>query len=298
MKLNINDMPVFAAVARERGITAAARKLGQPKSSVSTAISRLEAALGVRLLERNTRRVRLTSEGEGFLKHCLMVEEQLQAAEAEMSGYLSEPRGRLSVSLTMAFSRVVVGGALTEFLGRYPGVELDVRVSNDYSVDVIGDPVDVAIKVGPLADSSLVASKLVDTPLIWVTSPAYRAQMPGRVIPGGLARHLQVLDKRYTQLQLSMECQGQRLPIRPGPVNLSNDPLMVRDMVIAGAGVGLVPALFCHEPLARGALLRLAADWSVSPVSSITAVYAGRHLISHKTRVFIEFLKELIARLE
>ena len=208
MKLNVNDMPVFAVVARERGITAAARKLGQPKSSVSTAISRLEAALRVRLLERNTRRVRLTSEGEGFLKHCLMVEEQLQAAEAEMSGYLSEPRGACVCPLTMALQPGGGGRRPDRVPAALPRCGAGrARVQRlqrgcHWRSGRRGD------QGGPARRLQPGASKLVDTPLIWVASPGLPHAMPDRDIPGGLARHLQVLDERYTHLQLSMEHRG------------------------------------------------------------------------------------------
>jgi len=130
MNLNANDLPVFAAVVKNNGISAAAKVLGVPKSSVSNSVSRLEKALGVRLLERTSRHSNVTYEGNVFYKYCESISNDLLAAEESIQELKNEPSGRITVALTMAFSRVVLGGVLAEFNKRNPKVLLDVIVSN------------------------------------------------------------------------------------------------------------------------------------------------------------------------
>ncbi len=294
MKLNANDMPVFAAVVEKKGISAAARALDRPKSSVSNSVSRLEAALGLRLLERNSRQIRMTSEGESFYKHCLLLAEQLAAAEATMSGLQVVPSGRLTVSITMAFSRVILGGHLAEFIRRYPEIELDVRISNQ-QVNVISEAVDVAIKIGPQPDSELITTHLMETPVVWVASPDYLARNEVIETPQGVLEHLKIIDKRYSQVDFTVRKGRQKQALDIQCTRYSNDPLMVREMVVSGAGISLVPYIFCRQELDAGTLRQLASDWVVEPASLITAVYPSRRLISAKTRLFIDFLKEIIA---
>ena len=128
MKWNINDIPVFVAVAEYAGISLAARKLGMPKSSVSRAITRLEAALGLSLFDRNTRNLRLTDEGQVFLSHASLIVEQAEAASAALAGIQKRPSGNLTVAVPMAFSREIIGGRLAEFSAAYPDIKLDIRV--------------------------------------------------------------------------------------------------------------------------------------------------------------------------
>jgi len=294
MNMNANDIPIFASVAEHKGITAAANYLGIPKSTVSNAINRLEKAMGVRLLERNSRNIRLTSEGESFYKHSQIITEHLELAEAEMSGLQREPRGKLSIALTMAFSREIVKGQLTEFMQKYPEIQLDIHVSNDYKIDVISDPVDVAIKVGELPDSELIVTKLMQAPLIWVSSPAYSKSHVFN--EEQISSHIKIIDKRYTKLDLSMKKGRIRKAINFKNISVSNDPLMVRDLIVSGEGVGLVPSIFCQDQIQNGELELLLPDWSVEPESIISAVYPSRRLVSAKTKLLIDFLKEIINR--
>ncbi|MDH4611561.1 LysR family transcriptional regulator [Pseudomonas sp. BN102] len=292
MSWSIDDVPVFVAVVEQQGVTAAAEFLNMPKSSVSRCISRLEEGLGVRLLERNSRNVRVTSEGKAFYHHCMLIMEQVEAANAQMAGLTSIPRGRLSVAMPMAFSREIVGGRLAEFSKRYPLINLEVVVTS-HNVDVIRDQIDIALVIGSLDDSELVAQTLLETSLVWITSPDYAAVHP---LDGGiedLVPHIRVCEKRYGQARLSIRNNGTRQTIDLTGVMHINDPLMVREMVIEGAGVSLCPLIYCRPHIERGRLVQVYPELNIEATAVISAVYSSRRLLSNKARAFIEFIKQI-----
>lgn len=293
MKWNINDVPIFTAVVAKEGISAAARHLEMPKSTVSRAISRLEADLGVRLLERNSRQLRITPEGQDFYKHSLLILEQVEAAQDKISGFKTEPSGPLSICFPIAFSREILKGNLAGFNRRYPLIELEVRVSNE-RLDLINEGIDVAFQLGPLPDSDMIGTTLYETSLIWATSPEYLANHPEINDFDVALKHVRISDKRYQNINFTLKYQGQRTPLKLRTPMHSSDPLMVREMVIDGAGVGLIPEIYCHRAIANGELVRIHDNCEIAPATSFIAVYPSRKLMSEKARLLIDFLKQLI----
>lgn len=293
MKWNINDVPVFAAVVSKQGISTAAKHLGMPKSTVSRSLNRLESNLGVRLLERNSRQFRVTPEGDDFYKHSLLIMEQVEAAQDRISGFQTEPSGPLSVCFPIAFCREIVKGNLAEFNRRYPQIELDIRVSNE-RLDLINEGIDVAFQLGPLPDSDMIGTTLYETPLAWVTSKQYLREHPEIKKFSEALKHVRVSDKRYKRMNFTLKHERQRTALSLNSTMHSTDPLMVREMVINGAGVGLVPEIYCHRAYAEGELVRIHQDYIVDPATTVVAVYPSRRLMSEKARLLIDFLKELI----
>lgn len=295
MKWNINDIPVFTAVVAKKGISAAAKHLNMPKSTVSRCLSRLESDLDVRLLERNSRRFRVTPEGDAFYKHCLLIMEQVEAAQDRVSGFQTEPSGPLNVIIPMAFCREILRGHLAEFHRRYPKIELDIRATNEH-VNLIHEGIDVGFQLGPLPDSDLVATTLYETPLIWVTSETYRQENPEIEDFNHLEKHLIISDKRYQSINFSIRHMGQKKPWRLQTPMHTTDPIMVREMVIQGCGVSLVPEIFCQNAFADGRLTLLHKDVEVLPATQFMAVYPSRKLLSEKARLLINFLREIITQ--
>jgi DNA-binding transcriptional LysR family regulator len=296
MNWNIDDVPIFVATVEQKGISAAADFLHMPKSTVSRSISRLEEGLGMRLLERNSRRLRITSEGEAFYRHAMLIMEQVETANAQMAGLTSVPSGRLTVALPMAFSREIIGGKLTEFNRRYPLINLEVIVTS-HNVDIIRDQIDIALVVGPLNDSELVAQQLLETSLIWVTSPAYARE---HSLDGGtenILDHVRVCEKRYGQPRLALRTHGDKQTLDLTSVIHVNDPLMVREMIMEGAGVSLAPMIYCRRLIAEGRLMQLWPHISIESTAIVSAVYPSRRLLSNKARAFIDFIKEITAAL-
>ncbi|REG83220.1 LysR family transcriptional regulator [Marinomonas pollencensis] len=293
MNWNIDDIPVFVAIVDTMGISAAAEYLQLPKSTVSRALSRLEDALAVRLIERNSRRLRITSEGAAFYRQCLLIMEQVNEASALMAGLTSVPSGKLVVTLPMAFSREIVVQHLNKFIQRYPKVTLDIVITS-HPVDIIRDQIDVAVMIGPLDDSELRAKQLLSSPLIWVTSPEYRDQHELGEGSEALCEHVKICEKRYGKNKLAVKYQEKREYINLSGVIHINDPIAVREAVEHGSGISLIPLIYCKKQLKSGALVQVYQDVELEASSPILAVFPSRRLISNKVRAFIDFLEQVV----
>lgn len=292
MNWNMSDVPAFIAVVEQGGVSAAARQIRVPKSTVSRAIQRLEDSLQMRLLERNSRHLRVTSEGQVFYKHCQLIMEQVDAAEAHMNGLNQVPSGELTVSLPVGFSRYVMAGQLGRFQAQYPDVTLTVEVT-PRAVDLIGDHIDVAVQVGDLPDSELIATHLFTTPLIWVGSgEQYRS---GQVFESAdaLLSHIHICERRYHHTPIQVRHEGKTLALQINAAIESSDPVLVRDTVLAGHGIGLMPKAYCLRELDNGTLVEVAPDFPLVKATKASAVYTSRRMLSSKTRAFIDFLREL-----
>ncbi|WLD58454.1 LysR family transcriptional regulator [Salinispirillum sp. LH 10-3-1] len=292
MKWNIADLPIFAAVVEHQGISSAARALRMPKSSVSRFVQRLEDDLQVRLLDRNSRHVHTTAEGEVFYKHCKLILEQVEAADAHMNGITNQPNGLLTVSLPMAFSREIVAGHLHRFRNAYPDVELNIQITPN-QVNLLGDHIDVAVQVGELPDSDLIAITLFETPLVWVASPAFLKTIAFPRSLEELTENVYICEQRYHNKPLTVRHGDQRHALNVGGEIETTDPIMVRDTVIAGAGIALLPYIYVRDQIAQGKLRQVGHDWAVEPLAKASAVYTSRRMLSARTRVFIDFLKTL-----
>lgn len=296
MNWKLSELPVFVAVVECGGVSAAARQLRMPKSSVSRSVQRLEDDLRMRLLERNSRQLRMTSEGQAFYRHCQLIMEQVEAADAHMNGLVQAPSGELTVSLPVGFSRYVMAGRLGDFQQRFPQVSLKVEVT-PRAVDLIGDHIDVAVQVGDLPDSDLIATPLFATPLIWVGSGSrYRADQTFADLEE-LHAHIHICERRYHRMPIEIMVGGQRRQLRIQAPLESSDPVLVRDTVMAGHGIGLMPRAYCLAELAAGTLVEVGRAFRPARATRASAVYTSRRMLSSKTRAFIDFLRDLTAPL-
>lgn len=294
MKWKIDDAPIFVAVIEQNGVTAAADVLGLPKSTVSTALSRLEDALGLRLIERNSRNLRITPEGETFYRQCRMIVDQVTEADALMAGYTADPSGRLSVALPPAFCQEILAPELARFHQLYPEIDLDLQITTR-GVELIGDQVDVAIVVGPLEDSELISKTLLTGPLTWVASPDYATLLVEETAPEDIAEHVRICETRYGQTRVPIHFNGKasHIDLNHG-VSHVNDPLVVRQAVMNGAGVSVLPRHYCRDQLVDGSLVEIFRNIVFDlTASKLTAIYPSRRLLSPRVRVFLEFLIEI-----
>lgn len=298
MPWKIDDVPVYIAVVDNQGVSAAARAMNLSKSTVSKSVSRLEEALGIRLLERNSRNVRLTSEGRVFYHHCVQIMEQVTEANAVMAGLTSVPKGKLVVALPMAFCREFVAPNLARFRKVSPGIDLEIIITS-HPVDIIRDNIDLAVVIGSLSDSDLVVKKLYQSRLVWVASPGYVKQHRLGKTAEDLLSHIQICEKRYGV---------RRFPVRIGDdrqlINLTNrvmhvnDPIAVREAVINGCGVSLLPNQYCSKAIKAGSLVQVFKQIGFdASASELSAIYPSRRLISNKTRVFLNFLVDLCKKI-
>lgn len=290
---NVDDVPIFVAVVDNNGITAAARALGMPKSTVSTAISRLEQGLGLRLLDRNSRKLRVTGEGETFYRQSQLIMDQVRETSATMAGMTAEPRGRVTVALPPAFCQEIIAPRLADLRQAYPKLVVDFIVT-PHGVPLLRDQVDLAVAVGPLDDSELISRNLLSGPLIWVASPAYAAAH--RIGPSveDLRSHIQVCESRYGLDRMPVHVSGQagQIDLYRGIARVNN-PLVVRSAVLGGAGVAPLPLHYCRAQLAEGSLVELCQHISFDVSASVlSVVYPGRRLLSPRVRAFLDFITE------
>jgi len=299
MNWNVDHLPAFVAVADQGGISAAARQLNTPKSSVSRAIARLEEDVGLQLFVRGARSLRLTHDGSQFYQHAIRILEQVEAASAELAGLSELPRGRLTAALPMAFGREIVGPHLAGFRAANPEIRLDLRIGSGQP-DLLRDSVDVAVVVGAVADSDLVQQKLIETPLIWIASPQTAATLPPDPDADLLASLVGIAESRYAEVPLGIQDRRSG-PLRQVMLDQTrmtqvNDPILVREMVRAGGGLSFAPDLYCRSGIADGSLVQMYPQMRIDQQSSLLLLYPARRLLPKKTRAFIDFLQDICAR--
>lgn len=291
------NLRLFAAIADQGSLSAAARLLGVQKSTVSRELALLENSIGHRLLERTSRQIRLTEVGQLLLFHAHRVMDEIKVAEASIEALSNEPSGRLNISLPHAVAQKLVLPLLPAFLETYPriSVGLDLSVQNK---DLVADGVDLAIRVGELPPSSLIARRLGTLPIILVAAPAYLAT-------AGTPQSAQELEYCETIALGGHRARYEWLletPQGPGKVTIqprvtATEVGMVRDLAIAGLGIASLPRAFVADDLSAGTLVHVLPDITRG-APPIHAVYPSRQSLAPKTRAFIELVMASIATVQ
>ncbi|ASJ26315.1 LysR family transcriptional regulator [Laribacter hongkongensis] len=290
---DLNDMRYFAEVVERGSFSAASRALGLPKSRLSRRIAGLESRLGVRLMQRTTRRLALTEVGELFYRHCAVVRDEADMAAETVARLQAEPRGVVRVSCPVTLAQTMLGPHLPAFLAAYPQVRLDMRVSNR-AVDLVEEGLDVALRVRPtLADSgSLVVKRLGVANTVLVASPEQLTRQGRPRSPDELARldtvAMSAVDGRTTWLLQGPD--GQDYPFQHTPRLLADDLLSLRFAVLAGVGATYLPDYLCREDVMAGRLELVLPGWAPCP-GIIHAVFPSRRGQVPAVRVFLDFLE-------
>ncbi|SMH62374.1 DNA-binding transcriptional regulator, LysR family [Azospirillum lipoferum] len=287
----LDDMLAFIKVVDTRSFTAAADRLNLSKSVVSRRIGELENRLGARLLNRTTRKLSLTEVGQAYYERCTRILADLEEAEQAVADLHAAPRGRLRVNAPVSFGVMHLAAAVAEFLERHPAIEIEMDL-NDRYVDLVDEGYDLAIRIGRLRDSSLIARKLAPARVALCASPDYLLKHGTPKTPEDLAGHRCLI---YTNVPtpdvwhflVDGELRGVRVS---GPLRGNNGDLL-RDAAVAGAGIVLSPTFLCGEALASGALLSILGE-HVPSEASVNAVYPQNRHLSPKVRVFVDFLIE------
>ncbi|AVF34196.1 LysR substrate-binding domain-containing protein [Rahnella sikkimica] len=284
----MNGMEVFVHVAQTRSFIATGRVKGISSSAVSKSISRLEERLGVRLFQRSTRSVRLTSEGEVFLERCRRIFGEIQAAEDELSAMTEFPRGRLRIGLPLAGGLMLP--MISDFMARYPEIELDLDFS-DRLTDVIEESMDIVIRGGELSDSRLISRRLGSFRLCIVGSSDYfsRKGVPQR--PEDLTAH--------ACLQYRFPNSGKlaHWPVTSGgfaiPSTLICSSLeALLFMVKAGRGIACLPDYSVKEALAKGELKTVLIN-AVEQTTTFHILWPSTRQMTPKVRVFVDYMAEI-----
>lgn len=279
------DMLLFAAVVREGSFTRAAKRLGLTKQTVSERLARLEEKLGVRLLERTTRTLRVTDSGATYYERCAAIAAQIEEANIEVQKRQAEPVGLLRVSAPVLYGRRYLAPIVADYLGRYPKARVEVVLA-DRRVDLVEEGFDLAIRVGPLDDSSLTAKRLGEGHVYFVASPAFLAKH-GAPTPKSL-RLARCIGTRPSE---TWEAAGVSSKVEP--VLVVNDLEVVCDAAVRGAGIARLPSLVCRDPVLDGRLAVLFGP-ETALVTSVHVVYPSRHHLPARVRVFVDTLATLV----
>jgi DNA-binding transcriptional LysR family regulator len=291
---SLSDIAVFIQVVRSGSFTAAAEKLGMSKSVVSKYVSRLEDRLGARLLNRTTRSLSLTEGGRSFYERSRNALDEIEEAELELSRLQDEPRGELRLCSPMSFGILHVAPMLPHFQERYPELNVDI-VLDDRINDLVDEGFDVAIRIGALPDSSLVARRLGPCNHVLCASPEYLARHGVPQSPEELANH-PALTYRYQDSPMQWHLLGSDGVHHQVAINSRlqmNNSLALREALLKGAGVTLTPTFIVGPDIRAGRLRAILSDYNTLEIS-IYAVYPQRKHLSPKVRAFIDFISEQI----
>ena len=285
----LDDMLAFIKVVDAKSFTAAADRLNLSKSVVSRRIADLENRLGARLLNRTTRKLSLTEVGQAFFERCTRILSDLDEAERAVADLHAAPRGRLRVNAPLSFGLLHLAGAVAEFMERYPAIEVDIDL-NDRYVDLFDEGYDVAVRIGRLRDSSLIARRLAPNRRVVCASPAYIEAHGAPRVPEDLAQHRCLLYTNVpTAEQWQFKVDGETRVVRVNGCLRANNGDILLAAAIAGHGVVVAPTFMCGEALASGDLRCLLSDYTFSD-SAVHAVYPQNRHLSPKVRAFVDFL--------
>lgn len=291
---DLNDMLYFAEVVERGGFAAAGRALGIPKSRLSRRVADLEEQLGVRLLQRTTRRLSLTEVGEAYLRHCQALRESAQAAWNTIAQVQTVPCGTIRLSCPVTLAQTVLGELMPDFLARYPQVRIEMQVTNRV-VNLVEEGVDVALRVRSSLDESgsMVVKRLDTARQILVASPALLERQGKPDTLDDLARMdslaMSAIEGR-SSLPL-MGPDGREQVLQHSPRYVADDLLTLKFAALAGVGMCWLPDYMCHHELRSGHLLHLFPDWAPLP-GIVHAVFPSRRGLSSAVRSFLDFLGE------
>lgn len=298
--MEIEQLETFAAVYRAGGFAPVARERNLAPSSISRAIAGLEEALEVRLFQRSTRKLEPTDAGEAFYRRVLPLIEEFAAARAEARDRAKGPAGRLRITASVSYGQLCIVPRLAAFRARYPDIQLDLLLS-DAALDILAERIDLAVRHGPLADSSLVASRLMPVRYRAVASPAYLAEAAPIREPADIAEHPCIAfsfgDYRSRwRFRRPSDAQPEEVAVTPA-LTLSN-AAAIRLCARQGLGLALMADWTVRDDLASGALVEVLPAYEAAGASfdsAVWLVFPSRRFLPAKTRAFADFLREAAA---
>lgn len=292
--MDIAELRDFVAVVGAGSFARAAEATGVPRSTLSKRIQMLEASLGLRLIERSTRKLRLTPDGELLLPHAVRLTTEADDLQRLMRDRSVEPRGRLRVSVPVMLGQELLGRLAAAYTARWPETEIDV-VFTDRRSDLIDDGFDCAVRIGPLEDSDHVARRLAWSRTVLVASPDVVAGRSEPEDPDKLPRWRTIsFAPDGKPVPWVLEQGHRRIDLAPRSAITLGSLHAVREAAIAGGGIALIPALVAAPALETGALKRILPSWR-GPASGIYVVYPSRRHVSARLRAFIDLLETDLA---
>jgi DNA-binding transcriptional LysR family regulator len=293
---DLNAIGVFVKIVELGSFRGAARALGLPKSTVSAKLSQLETQVGVRLIERTTRSLRLTDAGEAYRRQAAAALDTLEEASRQLEGMRAEPRGRLRVTASLEGGQFLLGPVLAEYARRHPAVQLEVELT-DRHLDIVKEGFDVALRAGPLPDSTLVARRLAPPGALGVyASAAYLRGHPPLRRPEQLAdRECLVMTShsrpRHWLFRVKRKLVSVEVPVRAA----ANSFVLLAEMAAAGLGVARLPDYIARAPPRKDELRAVLVRFAPEPIDW-HAVYPSSRNLSAKVRLFVDLLEQQFRR--
>jgi DNA-binding transcriptional LysR family regulator len=292
--MELSSLDIFVKVVQTGSFTRAAEQLHSQKAHVSRVVSQLEAELGVRLLERTTRSLALTEIGREFFERAVGILGAAEDARRAVQKAQGEPRGSLRLTCGVEFGLLAVNAWVREYLRRFPEVRADVEMTGRL-VDIVHEGFDLAVRVGPLADSSLAARKLGDLHYGLFAAPRYVQRRGAPDHPDGLAGHELVrFSGSRRRLVWSLSRGHETCAVEPQARLVVNNSFAVRDAAMDGLGIAQLPLLLAQPEIAAGRLVPVLADWRL-PSAPVHAVFASARYLTPKVRAFIDLAVEAFA---
>jgi LysR family transcriptional regulator for bpeEF and oprC len=289
--MDLRMLTIFVKVGERRSFVRAAAELGMGQSGVSNAINRLEDELGVQLLARTTRSVNLTEDGAAFLERCRQILADLDEAQQVLSQARLEPTGRLRIDLPSSFGRLKIVPLLGAFRAMHPALKLAVTLTNRY-LDLVEEAVDVAVRIGTLQDSSLIARRLTQSQFRTVGAPGYFARHGRPRKPDDLINHnCLAFDTRDTGAARDWRFRrdGAEFTLAPRGDMSFNDGGALSIAVRGGYGLAQIQDYYADAAIAAGELEPVLAKFNPSP-DVISLVYPQTRHLSPKVRAFVDFM--------
>lgn len=282
-------MGAFVKVVASGSYAEAARRLGLTRSAVSKGVMDLEHDLGVRLLDRTTRRVTPTESGLAYYERCLAILAQVEETEEQVSRLHDEPKGVLKINAPLSFGTLYLGKLVAEFMALYHDLKVELSLTDRY-IDPLEEGVDVTVRIGVLKDSSLIARRLSSTRMMVVASPDYLKTYGTPKTPADLATHRCLTYGHTTSMQRWSLVDGGKMSTKGvWSCMASTNGDVLRDAAVAGIGITLLPEFIVGPDVAAGRL-RSIMPRCVPADLEIHALYAPNRYLAAKTRVFIDFL--------
>lgn len=285
----LSQMQLFARIVESGSFSAVAREMGMIQPTVSKQLTTLEEKLGVRLLNRTTRRLSLTDAGREYYQRCKRILDEIQEMEADVSELQNRPTGTLRINAPVAFGQMHLVPLVFRFRRLYPTLGVDLAF-NDRYVDLVQEGFDVAIRFGELADSQLVARHVGSSARVCVASPVYLGAKGTPRTPSDLRKHNCITYTYFFSSEWSFEGLGAAEQVRVSGDFRANSGLTIRLAALEGIGIANVPAFVVREDIETGRLVQVLAEYGPAPVR-ISAVYPSARLLSRKVKLFIDYIQ-------
>lgn len=288
----MHSMAVFRRVVEAKNFSAVARETNMSQSTVSKHIAALEERLGTKLLNRSTRSLKLTEAGKEYYHHCIRILNDFQEAEASVGKGKIKPTGTLRISTSAAFGRICLLPYMKEFFQGFPEIDIDLVFNDDY-IDLVKEGIDLAIRIGPLADSTLIARKIGNSPRVVVASPDYLVKNGRPKKPTDLLNH----DCLFYSLQKSPDLwyfnstqEGDESVRVSGRLKASS-PEAICDATMEGLGISVLCEWYVRDYIKQGKLKVILPEYRPTTYD-IHAVYPERKFVPQKVKSMIDFLNE------